>query len=128
VAEQFLHAPYLWGGKSFGGLDCSGLVQVALAAAGIDAPRDTDMMFAELGAAVEIGGDLAGLRRGDLVFWKGHIGIMRDAETLLHANAHHMQVASEPLRGARDRILAKSFGPITGVRRIVELPAAPPHP
>ena len=118
IAEMFLHVPYLWGGKTSLGLDCSGLAQIALAAAGVAMPRDSDMLQAAFGAAIEIGDDFDGLQRGDLVFWKGHCGIMRDAQTLLHANGHHMMVASEPLRGAADRILAKSYGPVTGVRRM----------
>ena len=118
VAERFLNVPYLWGGKTFAGLDCSGLVQVSLQAAGIAAPRDTDMQANGPGVEIPADDDLRGLRRGDLVFWTGHVGIMRDAETLLHANGHHMLVASEPLREARDRIAAKSFGAITGVRRL----------
>jgi cell wall-associated NlpC family hydrolase len=117
IAEMFEHAPYLWGGKTWLGLDCSGLVQIALHEAGIEAPRDTDMQAAEIGAPVAARGDLAGLRRGDLVFWKGHVGIMRDAATLLHANGRHMRVASEPLAAARDRIAANSYGPITAIRR-----------
>lgn len=119
VAEWFLQAPYLWGGKTWLGLDCSGLVQIALGAAGVAAPRDTDLQEAGIGEAIDVGPDLAGLRRGDLVFWKGHVGIMRDATTLLHANAHHMQVASEPLAVARERILAKGDGPVKAVRRAV---------
>lgn len=117
VAEQFMHAPYLWGGRTSMGLDCSALLQTALRAAGRDAPRDSDMIEAWAGEALEVDDGLSGLRRGNLVFWRGHCGMMRDAQTLLHANGHHMQVASEPLREARDRILAKSFGPITSVRR-----------
>ena len=92
VAEEFLHAPYLWGGKTSLGIDCSGLVQVALQAAGIACPRDSDMQELALGKL----SSLAELRRGDLVFWKGHVAIARDGETLLHANAHHMAVAIEP--------------------------------
>ena len=118
VAECFLHAPYLWGGKTCLGLDCSGLVQVSLAAAGHDVPRDTDLQEASIGEKIAIGADLSGLQRGDLVFWQGHVGIMRDAATLLHANAHHMLVASEMLTAARDRILAKGHGPVTVVRRL----------
>jgi cell wall-associated NlpC family hydrolase len=118
VAEQFLEAPYLWGGRTSQGIDCSGLVQTALAEAGVEAPRDTDMMEASLGAPVAFDEALADLRRGDLVFWKGHVGIMRDARMLLHANGWHMSVVSEPLRAARDRTAEKAGGPITSIRRL----------
>jgi cell wall-associated NlpC family hydrolase len=118
IAEKYLHAPYLWGGNSSGGIDCSGLVQIALEAGGIMAPRDTDLQEQALGDPLVIGEDLEGLQRGDLVFWKGHVGIMRDAKTILHANAFHMLVASEPLAEARDRIFAKSSLLIASVRRL----------
>ena len=118
VAETFLNMPYLWGGKTSLGLDCSGLVQQSLAAAGVQAPRDSDMQETALGWPVPFDAALTGLRRGDLVFWKGHVGIMRDALTLLHANGHHMLVVSEPLAVARQRIAAKSFGAVTSVRRL----------
>jgi hypothetical protein len=118
VAERFLEVPYLWGGRTSQGIDCSGLVQTALAEAGVAAPRDSDMMEASLGAPVAFDESLRGFRRGDLVFWKGHIGIMRDAETLLHANGWHMKVVSEPLRVARDRTNEKAYGPITSIRRL----------
>src|SRR5262249_11800663 len=87
VAERFLGVPYLWGGKSSLGLDCSGLVQVALHAAGRSCPRDSDMQEAELGRQVAPAADLSNLQRGDLVFWDGHVAILRDPATLLHANA-----------------------------------------
>lgn len=112
VAERFLGAPYVWGGKSAMGLDCSGLVQVALQAVGKACPRDTDMQEAALGEAVP-----RAEKRGDLVFWKGHVGMMLDAERLLHANAFHMAVAVEPLAEAVARI-EKVAGPVTSVRRL----------
>jgi cell wall-associated NlpC family hydrolase len=117
VAERFLGTPYIWGGKTRLGLDCSGLVQTALHAAGLVAPRDSDMQMAELGTPVEVRRDLAGLERGDLVFWRGHVGILTDGATLLHANAHHMAVTAEPLRGAVERI-ARSGSAIAAIKRI----------
>ncbi len=118
VAERFLHTPYLWGGKTSIGLDCSALVQMSLRAAGVSAPRDSDMQERELGDPVAFDEALAGLRRGDVVFWKGHVAIMRDPLTMIHANGYHMAVAIEPLREARDRIAQKSFGPVTAIRRL----------
>ncbi len=113
VAEQFLHVPYLWGGKTVMGIDCSGLVQTALHTCGMAAPRDSDMQEQELGALVS----RENLRRGDLIFWKGHVGIMQDATTLLHANGYHMKVVSEPLRVAVDRIAAKGSD-MTAIKRL----------
>jgi cell wall-associated NlpC family hydrolase len=115
VAERFLETPYLWGGRTSEGIDCSGLVQTALAATGVAAPRDSDMMEATLGAPLPSG---AGLRRGDLVFWRGHVGVMRDANALLHANGSAMKVTSEPLAAARSRIEEKGGGPVTAIRRL----------
>ncbi|KPF70687.1 peptidase P60 [Bosea sp. AAP35] len=117
VAELFLNVPYLWGGKTSLGLDCSGLTQLALAAAGIVSPRDSDMLERDIGQPVPFDDALRGLQRGDLVFWKGHVGILTDPDTLLHATASSMTVTREPLRTARDRIQARSFGAITGIRR-----------
>lgn len=118
VAERFLEVPYLWGGKTSLGLDCSALVQLALAAAGRAVPRDSDMQEKGLGEPVAFDEGLADLQRGDLVFWKGHVGIMTDPETLLHATAFSMSVICEPLRPARDRILARNGGPITAIKRL----------
>ena len=114
VAERYLGAPYLWGGRESLGLDCSGLVQQALLACGRACPRDADMQQA-LGR--EIG--RADFGRGDLVFWKGHVAIGLDAERILHANAHHMAVAIEPLDGAVERIKAAGSGEPTAFRRVV---------
>ena len=117
VAERFAGTPYVWGGKTRLGLDCSGLVQVAIHAAGLDCPRDSDMQQAELGREVVVDDGLDGLERGDLVFWSGHVGIMTDAFMLLHANAYHMAVVAEPLRGAVDRI-ARGGPEIAAIRRL----------
>ena len=113
IAERFLGVPYVWGGKTAAGLDCSGLIQTALQAVGKAAPRDTDMIEKALGDAVPI----SGVRRGDLVFWKGHMGVMLDEKRLLHANAFHMAVAIEPLAEAIARI-EKAAGPVTSVKRL----------
>lgn len=105
IAAQFLHVPYLWGGKSMRGLDCSGLIQLALAACGMKAPRDSGPQSESLGVALP---QAAALKRNDLVFWKGHVGILTAPGLLLHANAFHMQVVEESLAGAIARIGAPS--------------------
>jgi hypothetical protein len=117
VGERFVGVPYLWGGKTSLGLDCSGLVQVALSAAGRACPRDSDMQQAAIGHAIDPGADFSGLQRGDLMFWKGHVAIMRDRSTIVHANAHHMAVAIEPVAEAVQRI-AVAGCPFVGVRRL----------
>jgi len=118
VAERFLHTPYLWGGRTSLGIDCSGLAQMALMAAGIRAPRDSDMQERQLGSLVEVTPDLAGLRRGDLVFWKGHVGLMMDATNFVHATGHSMTVMIEPIAVAEERIRQTSYGPISSIRRM----------
>ena len=105
VAEKFLGTPYLWGGKSSLGIDCSGLVQVALTAAGTGCPRDSDMQQDGLGRALSAA-EMKHLQRGDLIFWKGHVAIVRDATTIVHANAHHMATVIEDTQAAIARIKA----------------------
>ena len=100
LAARFLETPYLWGGRSGFGIDCSALVQLSMMMAGRTVPRDSDMQAAGLGTPVERGE----LRRGDLVFWKGHVAIMEDESTILHANGHTMSVAREGLDAAIERI------------------------
>ncbi len=114
VARSYLGAPYLWGGRDSVGLDCSGLVQQALYACGQAAPRDSDQQ-ASLGRAVD---PKQGLTRGDLVFWRGHVGMMMDAESLIHANAFHMAVTAELLAEAVARIAASAGGEPTGYRQL----------
>jgi cell wall-associated NlpC family hydrolase len=115
IAESFLGVPYLWGGKTVFGCDCSGLIQTALERCGVSVPRDTDMQEKMLGRTISA--DLSALQRGDIVFWDGHMGVMRDGTHLLHANGHHACVASEPLADAITRIAASGFA-ITSVRRL----------
>lgn len=112
VAEMFLGTPYLWGGNSGTGIDCSGLVQLAFWAAGRACPRDSDL---QAGLGQEIEGDL---QRGDLLFWKGHVAMVADADRLIHANAHHMAVAHEGIEAAIARIEAQGEGPVIARRRV----------
>ena len=115
VAQMHFGVPYLWGGNSSWGIDCSGLVQAALLAAGIDCPGDSDMQQAALGRALPPG---TPPERGDLFFWKGHVALAVDGATMIHANAHTMSVAYEPIADAIARIEEQGDGPVTAHKRL----------
>ena len=114
---MFLGTPYLWGGNSRLGIDCSGLVQASLLACGIPCPGDSGPQERALGNYAPPNG--SAYLRGDLLFWKGHVALVRDSETLIHANVFHMAVAVEPLQPAIDRILTQGDGPVTAHKRLI---------
>ena len=117
IAQRFLGTPYLWGGRDCLGIDCSGLVQNAYGACGVSCPRDSDMQQAWFGDPIDGWNQPGALQRGDLIFWKGHVGMLVDSETLLHANGTFMTTMTEPLTPAIERI-ANEYGEPLEARRV----------
>ncbi|WP_240330827.1 C40 family peptidase [Sphingorhabdus sp. Alg239-R122] len=115
IARKFMGAPYVWGGRSGDGLDCSGLVQMVLGMMGMDAPRDSDQQMAALGSDVPEG---EALQAGDIIFFPGHVGIMTSSDNMIHANAHWMQVAEEPLADVIARFPVDVGHPVLARKRL----------
>ena len=117
VAQKFLHTPYLWGGKSHLGLDCSALVQLAFQSANISFPRNSNDQFKSkvLKSITE-----SEMDKGTLVFWKGHVAIALNKKNIIHSNAHHMKVIVEKFSDAKKRI-ESTYGKVIGFKKLIDI-------